>query len=570
MDYKSKYIKYKQKYIQLKNQFGGNFDAFLDAVKTNNYQKVKTMIDDNYINQKDNNLKTPLMYACEKGYDNIIMLLLSKSNSEYKISSYNLCKIKVEFLKSTFTNTNTNINWKDIDGWNSLMYACWKNHVNIVKLLLSKGADVNDVDNDKTSPLMIASQCGNINIVELLLKHVNLNVNISLKDKYGFDAFMCACWNNKINVIKLFEMECNYKFNYTGKVGLSNIGNTCWMNSIIQCLAHIDIFANIFINDEFKTNLTNNKKYLYTRTFINNFSNIIKSLVGVNNNISKEPIYIDNKDMNIFKNEIIKENNLLKKIINGKQQDAVEGFDLFEDILSEGLNLVTEKKNYIYEDNYEQKGMIVNNDESNISEIANLYVKRHREYRTNSLMDNLFEFITKQIFICVDDGPQYESIKFESMKKIMLEINNNLYISLDNYIKQEDITDQDFLRKCTKCHEKFIWKKNIFWSFPKILCIQLKRFDIKRNKIQTYMDFPFELDLYNYVGDPNKQTNNYKYELCSVCYHLGNSMSIGHYISICKCNDGWYKFDDSTVTRVNIKEIFNNNAYFLFYKHKQH
>ena len=46
MDYKLKYLKYKQKYIELKNQYGGN-DEFWNAIENNDYGKVKQMIINN-------------------------------------------------------------------------------------------------------------------------------------------------------------------------------------------------------------------------------------------------------------------------------------------------------------------------------------------------------------------------------------------------------------------------------------------------------------------------------------------------------------------------------------------
>ncbi|KAF0717090.1 Aste57867_2499 [Aphanomyces stellatus] len=61
------------------------------------------------------------------------------------------------------------IDWQDKDGWTPLYIASWNGHMDVVKLLLTKGANVNHAEKDGWTPLYIASMYGRVAIVTLLL-----------------------------------------------------------------------------------------------------------------------------------------------------------------------------------------------------------------------------------------------------------------------------------------------------------------------------------------------------------------------------------------------------------------
>ncbi|PMD56795.1 ankyrin, partial [Hyaloscypha bicolor E] len=51
-----------------------------------------------------------------------------------------------------------------------LYWASGNGHIDVVKLLLEKGADVNAAEQDGQTPLRWASESGHVNIVKLLLE----------------------------------------------------------------------------------------------------------------------------------------------------------------------------------------------------------------------------------------------------------------------------------------------------------------------------------------------------------------------------------------------------------------
>ena len=104
----------------------------------------------------------------------------------------------------------------------------------------------------------------------------------------------------------------------------------------------------------------------------------------------------------------------------------------------------------------------------------------------------------------------------------------------------------------------------MIWKFPNILIIHLKRFTNDGKKIVKLIDFPIDnLDLKKYcIGYDKKKSI---FSLVGICNHIG-SLNSGHYYSYCKQNNDWYKFDDTSVSKINKDEIITKHAYCLFYK----
>jgi ubiquitin carboxyl-terminal hydrolase 8 len=113
-----------------------------------------------------------------------------------------------------------------------------------------------------------------------------------------------------------------------------------------------------------------------------------------------------------------------------------------------------------------------------------------------------------------------------------------------------------------------IRKRILFWSFPNILVIDLKRFNARNQKNQILVTFPLDdLDLTKYVIGYKKES--YHYELYGVCNHSGGVLG-GHYTAYVKnANGKWYHFNDTSVSEVGLQEsIVSPKAYCLFYRKK--
>lgn len=128
----------------------------------------------------------------------------------------------------------------------------------------------------------------------------------------------------------------------------------------------------------------------------------------------------------------------------------------------------------------------------------------------------------------------------------------------------------DNMYNCEKCNKLRNGVKFLkVLSLPEVLCIHLKRFRHEMyhsSKISNYVSFPVnDLDLKSFL-DQEYTSQSTTYDLFAVITHFG-SVGGGHYIAYAKnsINSKWYEFNDSRVTEVSEYHVENAEAYVLFY-----
>ncbi|XP_053722235.1 ubiquitin carboxyl-terminal hydrolase 8 isoform X1 [Synchiropus splendidus] len=329
--------------------------------------------------------------------------------------------------------------------------------------------------------------------------------------------------------------------------GLRNLGNTCYMNSILQCLCNTPAMAEYFNNNYYLEDINRSNILGHKGEVAEEFGVIMKALwAGLYKCVSPRD----------FKITISKIND---QFAGYDQQDSQELLLFLMDGLHEDLNKADNRKRYKEEEN----------DHLDDQSAADLAWSKHKMLN-ESIIVALFQGQFKSTVQC--QTCHRKSRTFETFMYLSLPLASTSKCSLQDclrlFSKEEKLTDNNkvFCRHC-KAHRDSSKKLEI-WKVPPILLVHLKRFSYEgrwKQKLQTTVDFPLDcLDLTQYVIGPKQ--NLKRYNLYGVSNHYGG-LDGGHYTAYCKNaqKQRWYKFDDHEVSEISTSTVKSSAAYILFY-----
>ncbi|KAK4746498.1 hypothetical protein SAY87_012810 [Trapa incisa] len=170
---------------------------------------------------------------------------------------------------------------------------------------------------------------------------------------------------------------------------------------------------------------------------------------------------------------------------------------------------------------------------------------------------------------CCDCG--HFSCTYEPFIDLSLEIEHvdTLTSALESFTNVEKMEDPESKFKCESCKDDvFVEKQLLLENEPTIVALHLKRFKtagLSVEKIDKHVPFPLELDLHPFINGRGSNVD-VKYRLYAIVVHIGMSPTWGHYFSFVQSSPGiWHKFDDSKVVRVQEEFVLSQEAYILFY-----
>ncbi|XP_040824752.1 ubiquitin carboxyl-terminal hydrolase 8 isoform X2 [Ochotona curzoniae] len=329
--------------------------------------------------------------------------------------------------------------------------------------------------------------------------------------------------------------------------GLRNLGNTCYMNSILQCLCNAPHLADYFNRNCYQDDINRSNLLGHKGEVAEEFGIIMKALW------TGQYRYISPKD---FKITIGKIND---QFAGYSQQDSQELLLFLMDGLHEDLNKADNRKRHKEE----------NNDHLDDFKAAEYAWQKHKQLN-ESIIVALFQGQFKSTVQCLTCHKK--SRTFEAFMYLSLPLASTSKCTLQDclrlFSKEEKLTDNNRFY-CSHCRARRDSSKKIeIWKLPPVLLVHLKRFSYDgrwKQKLQTSVDFPLEnLDLSQYVIGP--KNNLKKYNLFSVSNHYGG-LDGGHYTAYCKnaARQRWFKFDDHEVSDISVSSVKSSAAYILFY-----
>lgn len=278
--------------------------------------------------------------------------------------------------------------------------------------------------------------------------------------------------------------------------GLTNLGATCYANSILQCL---------YMNTKFRTRIFSvESDLLKQHPVLDQLARLFAQLH------SSKMAFIDSAPF-------IK----TLELDNGVQQDSHEFLTLFLSLLERSLRH---------------------------SKVSN----------AKSVVQDLFRGSVSHVTRCSVCGKDSQaSSKMEDFYEVELNIKglSDLDQSLDDYLSLEmlDGENQYFCESCgvrvdaTRCIK--------LRSLPSVLNFQLKRYvflpkTTTKKKITSAYSFPRHLHMAKRMCNPSE--SGLMYELSAILIHKGTTANSGHYVAHIKDENSeqWWEFDDEHVSNL--------------------
>lgn len=340
-----------------------------------------------------------------------------------------------------------------------------------------------------------------------------------------------------------------------GLSGLSNMGNTCFMNTTLQCLSHTYELSELLEKPEFQRRI---------RTGLLSEYNELRKLLWHKNCIVTPGGFLG----------------AVHKQSKKKNRPMFSGYD--QNDVSEFVHFLLEA---FHEDTARKVKMTVQGTPKTKKDILAkkclTMMKQMYEKEYSEIVDLFFGIHVSRI---VGLDKQVRSASPEPFFTLCLPIPNPVIIGkhmkpvhlldcFDLYTKHERLDGENQWMNDKTNQKEIVDKGVVFWSLPQILVVELKRYQFRetprgiqliKNMIPVQFDPSTELNLLKYVV--GYMPHKYKYQLYGVCNHMG-TLQGGHYTAYVKnANGKWYQYNDRAVSEIPERDVITAKAYALWFR----
>ncbi|XP_059690545.1 ubiquitin carboxyl-terminal hydrolase 42-like [Gavia stellata] len=292
--------------------------------------------------------------------------------------------------------------------------------------------------------------------------------------------------------------------------GLLNLGNTCFLNSVLQCLTYTAPLANYLLSREHSRSCRQ-AGFCMMCVMEAHVNKVLCSSVSA-----------------IQPSAVIRDHFQL-----GMQEDAHEFLRYTVDAM--------------------QRACLSGSSDLDISSQA------------TTVVHQIFGGFLRSRVTCLSCKAVSDS--YEAFLDIPLAIKaaSSVTEALEDFVKPEQLDGESCFR-CSKCDKMVAASKRFtVHCAPRVLTVCLKRFeDFTGGKISKIVEYPEYLDLRPYTSQTAGEP--LLYALYAVLVHSGGSCNAGHYFCYIKASNGlWYEMNDTSVDGCGIDTVLRQQAYLLFY-----
>lgn len=327
---------------------------------------------------------------------------------------------------------------------------------------------------------------------------------------------------------------------YPRPVGLNNLGNTCFFNAAVQCLARVMPLTRFILSDSFSKQLNPSNSKSSRGAIAHSYRRFLEDLCKGS---------IAARDPSDLRRSIV---SFYRRFANYGQHDSQELLCSLLDGLHEDMNQSSKAG-----------GRLSPVKVTSSSDGWEIHISRNA-----SPIVDIFHGILYSSVSCPSCG--YVSKVLDPFVFLSLEIPRRFSaIKLESCLEkfsQKEVLDARNKWRCEKCKKLVCATKEmgVERCGRNALIIHLKRFSGEgyfASKIDTPVDYPDVLDAASFA-----KNDSGKFKLIGAVFHSGG-LGGGHYTAaaIDPQSKEWYNFNDSMARRIDRSGAHSRGAYILFY-----